>query len=235
MILIVASVIVALIYLRKILYELWEDSGTFWVTMATTIPSILNAVQIIFFNAIYSSLAYILTNYENHRTQSSYERALILKTFIFQFLNSYSLLFYIAFFKQSITGCIENSVRSEDNLCTTELANQMRSIMIIAIFKNLMELGIPCITTMIKSFKRGRLFNPDNVHGNDAKLLVRIEEQMTKGAYAYKEIDGTYYDYLEIMLQMGYVCYFSVSFPLAPILAFINNLFEMQVDRQKLI
>ena len=37
---------------------------------------------------------------ENHRTQTSYEDALILKLFGFQFVNSYTSLFYIAFFRQ---------------------------------------------------------------------------------------------------------------------------------------
>ena len=58
---------------------------------------------------------------------------------------------------------------------------------------------------------------------------------MTLSKYAFKEIDGTYYDYLELFLQMGYVCFFSLSFPLAPLLAFINNVFEVQVDKSKLI
>lgn len=36
---------------------------------------------------------------ENHRTQSQYDDALIVKLFAFQFANSYSSLIYIAFFR----------------------------------------------------------------------------------------------------------------------------------------
>ena len=36
---------------------------------------------------------------ENHRTQTEYDDALILKLFAFQFVNSYTSLFYIAFFR----------------------------------------------------------------------------------------------------------------------------------------
>ena len=61
------------------------------------------------------------------------------------------------------------------------------------------------------------------------------EQQMTLSKYAFKEIDGTYYDYLELFLQMGYVTFFSLSFPLAPLLAPINNILEVQVDKSKLI
>jgi hypothetical protein len=41
-----------------------------------------------------------LNNWENHRTESEYEDALIAKLFFFQFVNSYSSCFYIAFIAQ---------------------------------------------------------------------------------------------------------------------------------------
>lgn len=45
-------------------------------------------------------LTFVLSSTENHRTQTSYEDALIIKLFGFQFVNSYTSLFYIAFFRQ---------------------------------------------------------------------------------------------------------------------------------------
>ena len=131
--------------------------------MATLIPSILNAIQIMVFNVIYSTIAYWLTNYENHKTQSSYEKALIMKTYMFQFLNSFSLLFYIAFIKREVTGCIVtidgNAARSKDLRCTDELALQMRSIMIIAILKNIMEIGLPCLLLCLKRGTKRKLYD----------------------------------------------------------------------------
>jgi hypothetical protein len=53
---------------------------------------------------------------------------------------------------------------------------------------------------------------------------------MEKDDYNEKEIDGTYNDYLEIFIQIGYVCLFSLAFPLAPLLALVNNIFEIKVD-----
>ena len=176
----VVGVIVAILWLRKFLYDRWEDDSEFWVNMATLIPSLVNAVQILIFNQIYSALAYHLTNYENHKTQTRYERSLILKTYIFQFLNSFNILFYIAFAKRSVTGCIMevngSTVKSEDLLCTDELMQQMRSIMIVAIIKNIMEIGLPCIIMLIKRRKNKKLFDTSRHHREDDKLLVRIEE-----------------------------------------------------------
>ena len=53
---------------------------------------------------------------------------------------------------------------------------------------------------------------------------------MDRKDYSFKEIDGTYYDYLEIFIQLGYILMFSAAFQLAPLLAFINNVAELQVD-----
>jgi hypothetical protein len=66
------------------------------------IASIANAVVIQVMNAIYGEVAIALTDFENHRTDTAYEDSLITKTFIFQFVNSYSPLFYIAFVKPFI-------------------------------------------------------------------------------------------------------------------------------------
>ena len=48
--------------------------------------------------------------------------------------------------------------------------------------------------------------------------------------YAFKDIDGTYNDYLELFLQLGYMLLFSAAFQLCPLLALINNVIELQVD-----
>ena len=66
---------------------------------AAVIGGTLNAVWITVMNLLYRELAVYLTRFENHRTETAYEDALIMKTFLFQFFNSYSALFYIAFFK----------------------------------------------------------------------------------------------------------------------------------------
>ena len=61
--------------------------------------ALINLVIIMFFNYLYNRLAVILTDRELHRTQTDYDNRLILKIYLFQFVNYYSTLFYIAFFK----------------------------------------------------------------------------------------------------------------------------------------
>jgi anoctamin-10/anoctamin-7 len=53
-------------------------------------------------NGWYNRVALYLNGLENHRKETNYEDALIGKTFIFQFVNSYMSLFYIAFLKNEV-------------------------------------------------------------------------------------------------------------------------------------
>ena len=52
---------------------------------ASTVASVINAVQITILNFIYGKVATKLTRRENHRTDTEYEDSLIAKIFVFQF------------------------------------------------------------------------------------------------------------------------------------------------------
>ena len=64
----------------------------------------LNLVLILVLNQIYSRIAYFLTELEMPRTQTEFDNSLTLKMFILQFINYYSSLLYIAFFKGRFIG-----------------------------------------------------------------------------------------------------------------------------------
>lgn len=51
------------------------------------------------FLQVYHRIAISLTNMENPRTQTEYEDSYTFKIFFFEFMNYYSSLIYIAFFK----------------------------------------------------------------------------------------------------------------------------------------
>lgn len=66
---------------------------------AGTVVSVFTAVLIIVFNYLYQLLAAYLTDAENHRTEVEYQDNLTIKCFIFQFINSYFVLYITAFGK----------------------------------------------------------------------------------------------------------------------------------------
>lgn len=68
-------------------------------TIANMSGAVVNLIFIMALGRVYTKLAYMLTQWEMHRTQTEFEDNLIFKVFIFQFVNFYSSIIYIAFFK----------------------------------------------------------------------------------------------------------------------------------------
>ncbi|XP_060702346.1 anoctamin-8 isoform X2 [Hemiscyllium ocellatum] len=66
--------------------------------IVTYFPKIFLAVVITIFDDVYKKIAYWLNDMENYRLQSAYEKHLIIKLVLFQFVNSYLSLFYIGFY-----------------------------------------------------------------------------------------------------------------------------------------
>lgn len=60
-----------------------------------------------------------MSKWENHRTKTEYDDALILKLFAFEFVNSYTSLFYLSYFrnvnfKTIITKSLEQIILDSD-------------------------------------------------------------------------------------------------------------------------
>ena len=56
------------------------------------------------FGEFYEKVARRLTSWENHRTHNEFENSLITKRFVFEFLDAYMPLFYIAFYQRNINN-----------------------------------------------------------------------------------------------------------------------------------
>ena len=65
---------------------------------------IISLIVITILDAVYTKLAQWLTEYEVPKTDNNYYISFATKVFMFRFVNFYSYLFYIAFFKQTFAG-----------------------------------------------------------------------------------------------------------------------------------
>lgn len=76
---------------------------------ASTVASFLSTVQIQVLNMAYYRIAKVMNERENHKTDTAFQDALILKLFLFQFINSYISFFYVAYIAMWLpTGDDEN-------------------------------------------------------------------------------------------------------------------------------
>ncbi|XP_020651173.3 anoctamin-6 [Pogona vitticeps] len=194
--------------------------------------SVLSFIIIMILNMIYEKVAIMITDFELPRTQTDYENSLTMKMFLFQFVNYYSSCFYIAFFKGKFVGYPGDPVywlgkyRNEEcdpGGCLLELTTQLTIIMGgKAIWNNIQEVLLPWLKNLI-----GRCCSANRAE----KIVPRWEQD-----YHLQPIGklGLFYEYLEMVIQFGFVTLFVASFPLAPLLALINNLLEIRVDAWKL-
>jgi hypothetical protein len=190
------------------------------------VASIINAILIMVLNNLYSGMAERLNNFENHRTDTEYEDHLIGKTFMFQFVNSYASLFYIAFIKNNIRG-----TSCDKGSCMGELAMALGFIFVIRLTTgNFFEVGLPWIQRKLSGISTPK--SSDEKRNAMRCEPSAIELQMGLSIYDQR---GTFDDYNEMIIQFGYVTLFVVAFPLAPVLALLNNYFEIRIDAHKLI
>ncbi|KAB0357134.1 hypothetical protein FD754_001290, partial [Muntiacus muntjak] len=201
--------------------------------MATSITaSLISFIIIMILNTIYEKVAIMITNFELPRTQTDYENSLTMKMFLFQFVNYYSSCFYIAFFKGKFVGYPGDPVywlgkyRNEEcdpGGCLFELTTQLIIIMGgKAIWNNIQEVLLPWVMNM---------FGRCNTVSGAEKITPRWEQD-----YHLQPMGklGLFYEYLEMIIQFGFVTLFVASFPLAPLLALVNNILEIRVDAWKL-
>uniref|UniRef100_A0A9J8BBW4 Anoctamin n=1 Tax=Cyprinus carpio carpio TaxID=630221 RepID=A0A9J8BBW4_CYPCA len=220
MIAIVLIFLIAIILYRTILsIIIYRSQNGFFIFSAGRIASLtgsmLNLLVILLLSRLYTYLAQILTRWEMHRTQTKYEDAFILKVFIFQFVNFYSSPVYIAFFKGRFVGYPGKyntllGIRNEDcgaSGCLIELAQELLVIMVgKQVISNIQEFVLP---------EPG--LSPWEAN---YQLLV---------------CEGLFDEYLEMVLQFGFITIFVAACPLAPLFALINNWVEVRLDAQKFV
>jgi len=115
--------------------------------------SIVNAIAIIILNMVYFKIATALTNWENHRTDTDYEDALIAKTFAFQFVNSYIMLYYIAFFQHWVDLYDDPHLNDACKYpqCITQVTVQLGTVLGMNIFiGQTQEVVVPYLMERVK-------------------------------------------------------------------------------------
>ena len=71
------------------------------------LPMVGTAISVVFvmlFSKVYKLTGVLLVGFENYRTQTEFDDVLIVKSFGFQFVNTYYLLFYLCFLKSGTPG-----------------------------------------------------------------------------------------------------------------------------------
>ncbi|KAI0228976.1 Anoctamin-4 [Lamellibrachia satsuma] len=172
---------------------------------------------------------------ERPRTDTEYNDSFTFKMFLFQFIDYYSAIFYVAFFKGRLGGRPGHydyifGYRAEEcdpAGCLIELCIQLGIVMIgNQAINNVMELFVP----MVKNwFHKHKSMKKEEGKGSNRKQWEQdldLTEQPPLGLFD---------EYLEMVVQYGFVTIFVAAFPLAPFFALLNNIIEIRLDAYKFV
>ncbi|XP_076385497.1 anoctamin 8 white walker isoform X4 [Megachile rotundata] len=233
----------------------------FWLSY---VPKVLLAVVIALMDEAYFKVAVWLNDMENYRLDTEYENHLIYKVALFQFVNSFLSLFYIAFY-------LQDQERLKEQLAALLIARQ--------VIGNLKESAVPYLIEQLRlarlSFElfgalspsearpppgeenaeesqkdsedkserseSGKSTQPRNVSQAELESSLYRVGHPTNSLLSdvtfkvsTKKYDGAFSEHLEMLSQLGYVCLFSSAFPLAAMAALLGNLLELRGDAFKL-
>jgi anoctamin-10 len=198
--------------------------------IVSKVPVLLHAIMIFILNQkIYRPIAVALTEWENHRTDSEFENALVLKRFIFDAFDCYIALFYLAFFE-----CDIDRLRSE--LAALFVSDCIRRV--------LTETALPLTIRALQrrshmkkyeaSKKTDEPLQPMEADEADDDEDFRSLEGMKVTSRDMGEPYEQFDDYLEMVIQYGYIMLFASAFPLAASAALITTIIEVKSDGVKL-
>ena len=111
-----------------------------------------------------------------------------------------------------------------------DLAIQLAIIMVgKQAFGAVMEIATPVFTRFYNKWKYTQNLD-DKCEG--PLNLPQWEDDFLLSSWSPTSL---FYEYLELVLQFGFVTLFVAAFPLAPLFALINNFFEIRFDAKKII
>jgi hypothetical protein len=189
------------------------------IDLGSIIAVLLNSILIVIFNHIYGSVAVALNDAENHRTETEYEDALIVKVFSFSFVNSYGALAYIAFMMQPIVHRLtfvhiyavcpygEHSL-NQGHACMSQLGLQLFSILAVnMLVKATSNIVLPYLSYSCNNdggdedSRRNGKDCESSLHSNELRFKSPVELEFDRPEFDV--LMGPFKFYSELAIQFG--------------------------------
>ncbi|NXG59665.1 ANO9 protein, partial [Hemiprocne comata] len=215
------------------------------IILAMVTGAVLHYCTIVIMTKINRRVALFLCDLEKPRTFSQRENNFTVKIFTFQFFTNFSSLIYVAFFLGRINGHPGNYVRiagkwrleeCHPSGCITDLFIQMATIMLLKqTISNVMEYLSPWVKHKVRRWWR-RPKKRRMMLGEEEEAEDPCKRQWLSN-YELDEVNifSLFDEFLEMVIQYSFTTIFVAAFPLAPLLAFCNNLVEIRLDAIKMM
>ena len=221
------------------------------------IPEILLSVCMIGFNIMYSKIARQLTSWENYQFVSTHEQALMSKLIVFRLFNAFHTLIHIAFVlgdlvllqTRLVNLLIVQQIRTNvGEVLGSDLRVKLLQVLVSLAVCSFLSDGY--VVSMHKLL--GAMFVAVGVYFGKMiflkdvkipKIMKLVFKEKKKKEYAgqvekeseMREFESTFLDYLEMLIQFGYIFLFFPVYPLGSTFALVNNLVEIHTDAFRLV
>lgn len=195
-------------------------------SFAVYFPNIGLSICISFYKTMNKSLAKFTTELEQRRTELERKEALVTKLTVFNFVNYYAALIHTAFVKRDL-------IQLRKTLITLLVVQQ--------VVGQVLEVGVPIALGAVRYWRREQEEDKATNGGKEVQLIgnrnvaKQVILEKAKKELALEEYAGVFDDYLELWVQLGQVCLFSSVFPLAALVALLNNILEIRTDAFKIV
>ena len=180
------------------------------------LPVVLHVLCIFILNKIYRIVAEALTAWENHETNVTHRNSIVLKRFLFEAFDCYVALFYLAFYERDV-----DRLRLE--LMTVFQIDTLRRLLLECVVPMVIQRLMSKQTTNKRNDSKSCSQNRDDI---SIKFTICEDLELDE----YDEFD----DYMEIVIQLGYVTLFASAYPLASLISILANWVEIRSDCYKI-
>ncbi|CAF95495.1 unnamed protein product, partial [Tetraodon nigroviridis] len=196
----------------------------------------------------------LFVSQEKTNSFAATERSFTVKMFTFQFFTLFSSLFYVAFFLGRINGHPGNYKRiagwrleeCHPSGCLTDLFIQMSIIMLLKqTLNNIFEFTVPWVKNCLSRStanklqrKCGQCYRKTCRDENGCVEpcdICKLQDWLRNYHLANTDAFSLFNEFMEMVMQFSFTTIFVAAFPLAPLLALINNIFEIRLDAIKMV
>ncbi|CBJ25617.1 conserved unknown protein [Ectocarpus siliculosus] len=168
-------------------------------------------------NKVYRTVATHLTDRENHPTEEDYQNNLMIKRFLFEAFDCYVSLFYLAFVQFDML----------------KLRNELISLFTVDTIR---RVATECIVPMItQTFSWDKSVLKENAERRLKVFASKTDTGASEAEQMKEEEYDSFDDYLEMVIQYGYMTLFASAFPFASTLSLLTTFVEIKSDTFKLL
>ena len=234
-----AGIYGAIFYAENLVYTTYPDYRFPYFDWAV---SFFIAITIEVLAYFYVDFSTALTDNENHKTQTDYEDALILKTLVFRLINHNAALMIIAFIKATdALDFIFGDCVAQGDSCVYDMKQLLWAIFIVRTSINLMEIFWATISfylSMCSNYVYLLFFRKSSSGGGSAAENAQLTQEEGNVDYLQEvfreEYLSPFHDYAEAVIQFGYLNLYSVVLPYISLIALGETLIKMRMDAFKL-